>query len=339
VRRFMASHRLDLGLCFVALIWGLSPTFFKIALAEVQPLTLVIMRFGLLSLVSVVVLLYYARRRPEIRPFRVRRADAGLLIISGLSGYGIYQLFYIEGLFRTTAFASALFGATTPLWSAVLLATFRIERIRAWQWVGIAISLGGIIWFLLAQTPTADAPIDRALTPAGIVLGNVLLCCGAGFFALYGVVNKRLTVRYSPPELMCYTLLIGTLALAPFGVSALLTQDWSHVTWALWVILPYSVLFPIYITYSIWNWAIGQRGVGYVTLYNYAVPVLGGVVAYFAIQETLTSWQMLAAVVVLGGMLLARWAITRRRAGRSATASIAVEDATPAHGVAHEIAD
>ncbi|HET9110611.1 MAG TPA: DMT family transporter [Ktedonobacterales bacterium] len=313
MRRFISSHLLDIGLFFVVLVWGVSPTLFKIALEEVQPLTFVIMRFLLLSVVALVALLLYARRRPAIHLFRIRRADIGPLIVSGLSGYGIYQLFYVEGLYRTTAFAAALFSATVPLWSAVLLALMRVERIGRWQWVGILISLGGVAWFLAARPPSSEAPVDSALTPTSIFIGNVLSLVGAGLFALYGVVNKRLATRYSPPELMAYTLLVGTAALLPFGVASLATQDWSHVTWRLWVILPYSVLFPIYITYSIWNWAIGQKGVGYVTLYNYAVPVLGGIAAFLIIHEALSPIQALAGAVVLGGMLLARWAITHRR--------------------------
>jgi drug/metabolite transporter (DMT)-like permease len=337
VRRFISSHLLDIGLFFVVLVWGVSPTLFKIALEEVQPLTLVMMRFALLSGVSLVVLFAHARRRPDIRPFRIRRGDALPLIISGLSGYGIYQIFYIEGLSQTTAFAASLFSATVPLWSAVLLASLRIEHIRAWQWVGIVVSLCGIIWFLsAARSTTSEAPADHILTPTSILIGNVLSFAGAGLFALYGVVNKRLARRYSPPELMCYTLLIGTVALLPFGVAALASQDWSHVTWRLWVILPYSVFFPIYITYSIWNWAIGKRGVGYVTLYNYAVPVLGGVAAFLVLGESLSVAQMLAAAVILGGMLLARWAITHRQAGQ---ASSLAADASAADGLAHEGAD
>ena len=313
MRRFISSHLLDIGLFFVVLVWGVSPTLFKIALEEVQPLTFVVMRFLLLSLVALVALILYARRRPAIHLFGIRRADIAPLIVSGLSGYGIYQLFYVEGLYRTTAFAAALFSATVPLWSAVLLALMRVERIGRWQWVGILISLGGVAWFLAARPPTSEAPVDSALTPTSILIGNVLSFVGAGLFALYGVVNKRLATRYSPPELMAYTLLVGTAALLPFGVASLATQNWSHVTWRLWVILPYSVFFPIYITYSIWNWAIGQKGVGYVTLYNYAVPVLGGIAAFLVIHEALSPIQALAGAVVLGGMLLARWAITHRR--------------------------
>ncbi|HEX8994935.1 MAG TPA: DMT family transporter [Ktedonobacterales bacterium] len=334
MRRFISQHILDIGLLFVVLVWGISPTFFKIALEEVQPLTLVIMRFVLLSALAVVALLIEARRQPVIRPFRIRRADVLPLIVSGLSGYGIYQLFYIEGLANTTVFAATLFAATVPLWSAVLLALLRIEGIRPWQWVGILVSLGGIVWFLSAGH-SSGAKVDRALTPMSILIGNVLSFVAAGLFALYGVVNKRLAKRFSPPELMAYTLLIGTVALLPFGIVALAHQNWSHVTWRLWVILPYSVFFPIYITYSIWNWAIGKRGVGYVTLYNYATPVLGGVAAFLILGEQLNIWQGIAAAVVLGGMLLARWAITR--GAQAPVARVASASSTDSGG--HEVVD
>ncbi|HEX5571553.1 MAG TPA: DMT family transporter [Ktedonobacterales bacterium] len=342
MRRLIDAHLLDLGLCFVALVWGASPTVFKFALAEVDPLTFVIMRFVLLSLVAVAVLLVYARVHPDIHPFRVRRADLPLLIASGLAGYGIYQLFYIEGLNDTTAFATSLLGSTMPLWSVALLALLRVERIRGLQWVGILVSLAGVVWFLLAHPASGEQSVGHPLTPSGIILGDILLCIGAGLFAIYGIVNKRLTIRYSPPELMCYTLLIGTLALAPFGVVSFAHQDWSKVTWALWVILPYSVVFPIYLTYSIWNWAIGKRGVGYVTLYSYAVPVLGGITAIIALREHLSIWQALASAVVLGGMLLARWAIMRRRAPTIARTLAPGGEPAEVSGeqrAAHEVAD
>lgn len=337
MRRFISSHLLDIGLVFVVLVWGVSPTFFKIALSEVQPLTFVIMRFLLLSAVALVVLFVQARRRPDVRPFRIRRADIAPVIVSGLSGYGIYQLFYIEGLYHTTAYASALFGATTPLWSAVLLALSRVERIRPLQWVGILISLSGIVWFLTAaHGHTAEAPVDRALTPTGMLIGNALSLIGAGMFALYGIVNKGLMRRYTPAELMAYTLLVGTVVLLPFGVASLAAQNWSLVTWRLWVILPYSVLFPIYITYSLWNWAIGKRGVGYVTLYSYAVPVLGGTAAFLILGEQMSQAQVAAAAVVLGGMLLARWAITRRSGSAAPQPELS---ATTDDTVAREVGD
>ena len=316
MRRHTTSYALDIGLLFVVVVWGCSPVLFKIALSELQPLAFVMIRFALLSAVSVTALLVQARRTAAIKPFRIPRGDIGWLVISGLTGYGIYQLAYVEGLAQTTAFASALLLATVPLWSAVILALFRIERIGAGQWLGILIGMGGIAWFLLAgRSHISEFSPDRALTVNQVIVGDALSLLAASLFAIYGVVNKRLAPRYSPAELMCYTLLVGALALTPFGVPALLHQDWSVVTWRTWLIIPYSVVFPIYITYSIWNWAIGQRGVGYVTLYNYAVPILAGVIAWLTFGEALTPIQMVSGAVTIGGMALARWAIARQAYG------------------------
>lgn len=319
---------LDLGLAFVALIWGLSPTLFKFVLAELDPLAFVFLRFSLLSALAICVLFW--RGAHGGTAWRVRKRDVPLLIVSGLSGYGFYQLLYMEGLAHTTVFSSALLGATVPLWAAIQLAVLRIERIHAIQWLGILLSFCGVAWFLLAGgSHSSELASDRALTSAEMLLGDTLTIVAAGLFALYGVVNKRLTTRYSPPELMCYTLLIGTLALAPFGIPALLHQDWSRVTWHTWVILPYSVLFPIYLTYSIWNWAIGRRGVGYVTLYNYAVPILGGIFAWLVLGEALTPLQAAAGAIVLAGLLAARWGAMHVRAA-AGDAGRAAPGASPA---------
>ncbi|MBF6589038.1 MAG: EamA family transporter [Ktedonobacterales bacterium] len=307
-----SSHAIDLGLIFVVVVWGFSPTVFKVVLEELQPLSFVFVRFVLLSVVSVGVLTWRGRRGG--RAWRIARKDVPWLIVSGLSGYGVYQLFYMVGLAHTTVFASALLASTVPLWSAMILAIARIERIHRMQWIGLLVSLAGVVFFLVAgRSAQSELPADHALTRLDLIIGDALTLGAASLFALYGVVNKRLGATYSSVELMCYTLVIGTVALAPFGVPAVLYQDWSRVTWHTWVLLPYTVLFPIYLTYSIWNWAIRERGVGYVTLFSYAVPVMGGIVAFLAFGEALSPVQLGAGALVLGGMLAARWGVARGR--------------------------
>jgi len=320
--------RIDLGLVFVVVVWGFSPTLFKFVLIELQPLTFVFLRFTLLSAVAVAVLAVRGLRGG--RAWRIRRRDIPYLILSGLSGYGIYQLFYIEGLAHTTVFATALMAATVPLWSALILAALRIERVALLQWLGIAVSLGGVVWFLLAaSSQPSEVTLGHRLTPNDMLLGGALSLGAAAFFAVYGIVNKRLAPYYSPPELMCYTLLVGTLALAPAGIPALFTQHWASLTWRSFAIVPYSVVFPIYLTYSIWNWAIGKRGVGYVTLFNYAVPVMSGVVGFFVLREGLTLPQLAGGALVIGGMLLARRGVlsNQRATAKHAQLAQAAQDA------------
>ena len=317
----------DIGLVFVVLVWGFSPTLFKVVFTEMQPLAFVFLRFLVLSAFALLVLAVRGARGG--RAWRIHRGDIAALVISGLSGYGLYQLFYMIGLAHTTVFASALLVATVPVWSVVFLALLRAERVHPTQWLGIAVSLAGVAWFLLAApTRTAEVTLSHPLTAGDMVLGGVLSLGAAALFAVYGIVNKRLAPSYSPPELMCYTLCVGTLALAPFGIPALLSQNWHAVTWHTWVILPYSVLFPIYLTYSIWNWAIGVRGVGYVTLYSYAVPIMGGVIGFLLLHEALTSAQLAAGAIVLAGMLVARWGVMRAATTAQAAVTARMPGAT-----------
>ncbi len=304
----MRLHRysVDLALAFVVIIWGISPSFFKVALEEMEPFAFTYVRFLLITSVALVVLWLHARRGG--RAWRIERRDIGPLVLSGLSGYGIYQLFYIAGLNLTTVFASSLLLATVPLFSAILLALLRTERVGLVQWLGILLAFVGVALFLLSATGHVEyAGAERHVTPKTMVVGDVLTLVTAVSFAFYGITNKKLGARFSQAELMCYTLIVGTVTLTPVGVPALFHQPWSQVTWRSWLVMGYAVIFPIYVSYAIWNWAIVQRSVGYVTLYNYLVPILGGIGSFLLLGERFSAGQMVGAGVVLAGLLLARW--------------------------------
>ena len=302
---FLRKHSVDLALFLVVLFWAVSPSLFKFALEEMDPFAFIYVRFLLITALAVVILWAHGRRGG--RAWRFERRDVLPLIISGLSGYGIYQFFYIVGLNLTTVFGSALLVATVPLFSAILLALFRTERVSALQWSGVLVAFAGVALFLvMAGSQSQHAGVDSHVTTATMIIGDILSLVAAVSFALYGITNKKLGARFTQAELMCYTLIVGTLALTPIGVPALVHQNWSLVTWRSWAVLAYAVIFPIYISYSIWNWAIMQRGVGYVTLYNYLTPVLGGVGSFLLLGEQFAPGQLLGAAVVLSGMLLAR---------------------------------
>ncbi len=322
-------HSVDLALAFTILTWAISPSLFKFALEEMNPFAFTYIRFLFITALSLVIL--WQRGRRGGKAWRIERRDVLLLIISGLSGYGIYQLFYIVGLNLTTVFGSALLVATVPLFSAMFLALFRTERVSLLQWLGILLAFAGVALFLFeAGGQTQHASVDSHVTSSTMLVGDLLSLGAAVSFALYGITNKKLGARYSPAELMCYTLIIGTLALTPLGVPALFQQNWSLVTWRSWAVMGYAVVFPIYISYSIWNWAIMQRGVGYVTLYNYLTPVLGGIGSFLILGEQFAPGQLVGAAVVLSGLLLARRGVTSAAKTAAAATSTAASSATGA---------
>ncbi|HEY7348870.1 MAG TPA: DMT family transporter [Ktedonobacterales bacterium] len=316
----LRKYSVDLALCFVVIIWSVSPALFKIALEELDPFAFVYARFLLITALALLLLWRHGRRGG--RAWRFERRDILPLVVSGLTGYGIYQLFYFVGLSLTTAFGSILLTATVPLFSVILLALFRTERVSLVQWSGVLLAFAGVAFFLLAAGGNLQHEgVDRHVTPTTMILGDLLTLVAALSFAFYGITNKKLGTRFSQAELMCYTLVVGTLALAPVGVPALFHQHWSLVTWRSWAVVGYGVVFPVYVSYSIWNWAIIRRGVGYVTLYNYPTPVLGGAVAFLLLGEGFSAGQLLGAAVVLAGLLLARRGIASEAKKEQAAAA------------------
>ena len=106
----------------------------------------------------------------------MRWRDWPLLIVSGLCGYGIYQLFYMVGLAHTRIFDSSLLIATVPVWTAIVLVALRLDRVSWLQWIGIVMSLAGVGWFLLeAQSGNPSSAPGAALTPTDILFGNAAI--------------------------------------------------------------------------------------------------------------------------------------------------------------------
>jgi drug/metabolite transporter (DMT)-like permease len=288
---------IDLALLSVALMWASTFTLFKIAWRHIDPVAFTSVRFAAMFVFAVVIL---ALSKNQVRP---RRADIPALVASGLTGYFLYQMGFILGLDRTTALASAILISTHPIFSVIFLWLSGRERPSRLEVAGVVLGFVGVAVFLRAWDAVAAAR-----------LGDVLALGAAAAFGAYGVINQPLTTRYPPRELIAYGLATGGLLVTLVGIPAMVRQDWGAVGLPAWLILLYAVVGPVYLAYSIWNWAIRHRGVPRTVVYGFLVPVLGGAIAVIGLGERPTIEQAIGSVIVVAGL-----AVTRL--GRVASAS------------------
>src|SRR6516225_3357088 len=99
-------------IAFMIVSWALNFVVGKIALREFPPLVLPGVRIAIAFLFFVPIY-FWDRRRRGPHPFR--RADAGKLILVGVSGITFNQFFFIAGLDRTSVAHMAVFISLTPV--------------------------------------------------------------------------------------------------------------------------------------------------------------------------------------------------------------------------------
>jgi drug/metabolite transporter (DMT)-like permease len=73
-----------------------------------------------------------------------------------------------------------------------------------------------------------------------------------------------------------------------------------------WVGFVFVVIFPVYVAYQLWNFAIQRRGAAIASSYGLLVPILSAIMAALAFDEHITILKCLGAAIAIGGLLLLR---------------------------------
>ncbi|MBV8147969.1 MAG: DMT family transporter [Candidatus Eremiobacteraeota bacterium] len=277
-----------LGLLYVVACWGLNTVLVKSAITMFNPVAFTTIRFLAMTPLAFA-LVYASGQRPSIR-----REDLPALIVCAALGYGIYQFLWILGLANTTAFANSLFGSMSPIFTLGIVALMGQERVRHLRWAGAGIALFGVAVF-------EGALAGRAT----FRLGDVLSLLSAVCFAGYNISASRLVNRYSPVVLVAVTMTIGTLMILPIGAPQLLHTNLRQFGWAVWGPFAFAVLFPIVLTWPVWNYGIARLGAARTSLFGFLVPIIAGIISVPILGARFEAHQIIGAALCLGGMALA----------------------------------
>ena len=115
------------------------------------------------------------------------------------------------------------------------------------------------------------------------------------------------------------TILAGTVPLLLVSLSDALRQDWQTVSLSGWLSIVYLAIFPVYIAYILWNYAIARRGVAKASSFGLLVPIVAGLLSAIFVGEPFGPLKLLGAGLVLAGLVIVRTRVWRRPAAKGAT--------------------
>ena len=303
MKSFGGRYGAELAALAVVTVWATNFVFTKAALTEFDALAFTFLRYVAMLVLAWAIVWVRGSLLHKMTPLPTRR-DLPRLALVGVLGFSLYMVAWIIGLSYTTAFSGALLLGTTPLWAALLLWAFRMERIVVGQWAALLLALCGVAVFFADKLGTGFQIGS---------IGDVVSLASAFFFAAYTVAGKPLHNRYPAPVLIAYTLTIGALPVLVVALPSLLAQDWSRLTVVGWAALAWAAVVPVYISWTIWAWANKEIGVARTSTFMYLVPIIGGASSWLLLGEEFGIFKIGGAVLTFASLLLMRYATRRRK--------------------------
>jgi drug/metabolite transporter (DMT)-like permease len=257
-------------------VWAANPAALKWVLQYIDPLVLNSLRFALATLVPVGVLAF------SKEGFRWQRGDGWKVFALGIVGHGLYQLFFILAVNATLAGNVALILSTSPAFIAIFGALLGYERVRAYTWAGVALSLSGVALVILGS--------GEAVEFGPRLMGDLLTVLTTMMWGLYSVLSQRLLTRYSSVKLNALTMPWGAalLLVAAAPSIARTAPEFGNIPLIAWVIVAVSGLLAVSFSYIVWYKGIQKLGATRASAYANLVPVMAAFIAFFALGEPLT---------------------------------------------------
>ena len=282
----------ELGVIGMALIWGVNYTVIKYGMTFVAPMAYNSLRVAIAAVTMLVLARWLAGPWPA-------RRDTAMLLGLGVLGNGLYQMLFAEGVSRTRAGEAALVIGASPALIALFGRLKGVERVTTRGAIGIALSIFGVGLVVLTRAATGQIADDASL------LGDLLVLGGSVCWAVYTVYLIPFTKRVSGLHVVSLSLAGGSALLLVFGSPALIAQDWDVPARA-WLAILYSGLAALVVAYLLWYKGVKVLGPTRTALYANVQPIIALLVAWLALGETPTGWQVVGAATIVGGVLLTR---------------------------------
>jgi drug/metabolite transporter (DMT)-like permease len=282
-------------LATVALLWGASFLFIKVAVRELAPATLILGRLGLASLTLAVIVPVLVGGRRTIAEIR---ANAGWLAVVGLVNVAIPFWLLSWGETRIASGLASIIQAAVPIFNAVIaFGFFRDVRVGGLRLAGVGIGFVGVALLVGAQ-------------PHGKVLGALAVCGMALCYAVGQLLAGRHLRQVQPPVVALATTAVAAIVASPFGIAQAPGHmpGWKTTGSVAALAIPLTaVAFLLF--YAI----IAGAGAAYASLVTYLVPPIALAYGAIFLDEHFGTADFAALVLIFGGVVLGTGRVRLRR--------------------------
>src|SRR4051794_7090443 len=228
------------------------------------------------------------------RRSRMTRNEVLLLVLCGVTWFGVYNIALNDSERRIDAATAAMLVQVGPIVVALLAALFLGERLTGWLLVGIGVAFAGVV--VIGSAMRGEG---------GSNLSGVLLALLAAVTYAIGVVSQKVLLRrLSGLEVVCYACWIGVVVCLPWSgdlVDLVRHGDRAGLGW-----IGYLGLFPTALAFSLWAFALRYTDAGKQAITTFLVPLITAVMAWLVLDEAPPALAFAGGALCVAGVLVTR---------------------------------
>lgn len=293
-------------LILTTLFWAGNFILARAIYLDMQPFTLAFLRWALALLI---IAPWWLKRAWERR--QVLCAHWPLLTVQGILGVACFNTLVYFGVQHTQASNAMLMQSAVPVVILLLGVIFLREAVSPRQWLGVFLSLAGVLVLISRGSLELLAALD-------FNRGDLWI-----FLAMLSWSFYTLSLRWKPAALDGFTffgfsVLVGVVVLFPFmlweqsGTAELqLTEPF------VWTVV-YMAIFPSILSFLFWNHGVERLGAATAGLFIHLMPMFGLLLATIFLGER-PGWYHLAGILLIfSGLYIAILAQSLRRLRKTA---------------------
>jgi len=286
----LKSLKLKYLLIIIAVIfWGSSFIATKVALKELSPETIISLRLIIASVFLFITAILLKK------DFSINLKSHGFIFILALIAV-FHLMIQVTGLKYTTASNTGWIIGTAPIFMAILAAIFFREKIGLLKVAGIIIAMFGLL-LLIGKGNITNVDLIKNK-------GDLLVLASAFTWGVYSMVNKKISLSYSPLMTILYLFLMMAIIIIPFNLNAASVNSVVNLSLNGWISILFLGLFCSGIAYVIWAYSLRDLESAKVGAFLYFEPLVTVLAAWVLLNESITLLMIISGVIITVGVVL-----------------------------------
>ncbi len=284
--------RIHFKLLLTAIFWGGTFIAGRTLSDHVAPFSAAFLRFFIASIP-----LLYMTYRMEGRFPPIQKEKIFYLLLLGLTGVFLYNVFFFKGLRLIHAGRASLVIANNPVFIAIASFFLFKEKLNAVKIVGILVSVSG------AMVAISRGNLQGMLTES-IGRGEIFIFFAVLSWVSYSLIGKRVMQDFSAIEAVTYASVTGAIMLFPAALAEGMSTDIFEYSAANWISLFYLGFFGTVLGFVWYYEGIKKLGPSKASLFINFVPISAIILAFLFLDEPITISLLAGAAMVSLGVYL-----------------------------------